>query len=75
MQFDVSAWIARAYDWELGIVAAVYMSHLGNVFTCLLGVLDKFFSSGPNKANTASMNAGIGSSYSSLGCWGILAAL
>ena len=72
LQFDVSAWtlhIAHAYDWELGIFAGVFMSHLGNVFTCLLGVLYKFFSSGPTKASTAGMNAGIGSSYSSLGCW------
>ena len=37
--------IARAYGWELGIVAGVCMSHLGNFFTCLLGVniLHKFF--------------------------------
>ena len=60
--------IARAFDLELGIVAAVCMSRLGNVFTCLLGVLNELLSSGPTKASTASMNAGIGSSYSSRGC-------
>ena len=59
LQFDISAWtlhIACAYDWELGIIAAVFMSHLGNVFTCLLDVLYKFFSSRPTKASTVSMN-------------------
>ena len=71
LEFGVSAWtlhISRAYDRELGIVTAVYMSHWDNVFICLLGVLYEFFTSGLTKASTAGMNPGIGSSDSLRGC-------
>ena len=63
LDLGVSAWtlyIARACDWELGIITAISMCHLGNVFDCLLGILYELFSSGPTKASTAGMNAGTG---------------
>ena len=72
LELGVSAWtlyIARACDWELGIITAISMCHLGNVFDCLLGILYELFSSGPTKASTAGMNAGIGSFSSSGFYW------
>ena len=72
LELGVSAWtlyIARACDWELGIITAISMCHLGNVFNCLLGILYELFSSGPTKASTAGMNAGIGSFSSSGYYW------
>ena len=68
LELGVSAWtlyIARACDWEPGIITAISMCHLGNVFNCLLGIHNELFSSGPTKASTAGMNAGTGGSYSS----------
>ena len=72
LDLGVSAWtlyIARACDWELGIITAISMCHLVNVFNCLLDILYELFSSGPTKDSTAGMNAGIGSFSSSGYYW------
>ena len=50
-RLGVSAWtlhIARAYDWELGIVAALYMSHLGNVFSVWASSMSFFLPGRPS---------------------------
>jgi len=77
LELGVSAWtlyIARACDWELGIITAISMCHLGNFFDCLLGILYELFSSGPTKASTAGMITGMGVSLR-VDSIGILAAV